>query len=143
MLQWAVFRSWSRSRSCPEPPFLAGAEAGAEKITQFRLRLRLRLHYKGRRMKSNCNFLKFLIIIVKIIFGVKKIKMFILVDPSRGFVRVYWLYVCSQFSALQFTRSRSRSRSRSLSRSRSRFIFEGSELEPPEIGRLRNSVNGS
>ena len=54
---------------------MAGAGAGAEKITQFRLRLRL--HYKGRRMKSNCNFLKFLIIIVEIIFGVKKIKMFI------------------------------------------------------------------
>ena len=37
-----------RSRSRPEPPFLAGAGAGAEKITQFRLRL----HHKGRRMKS-------------------------------------------------------------------------------------------
>ena len=36
----------------------------------------------------------FLIIIVEIIFGVKKIKMFILVDPSRGLVRVYCLYVC-------------------------------------------------
>ena len=34
---------------------------------------------------QNCNFLKFLIIIVEIIFGVKKIKMYILVDPSRGF----------------------------------------------------------
>ena len=33
---------------------------------------------------QNCNFFKFLIIIVEIIFGVKKIKMFILVDPSRG-----------------------------------------------------------
>ena len=43
---------------------------------------------------QNCNFLKFLIIIVEIIFGVKKIKMFILVDPSRGLVLVYCLYVC-------------------------------------------------
>ena len=33
-----------RSRSHPEPPFLAEAGAGAEKITQFRLRL----NYKGR-----------------------------------------------------------------------------------------------
>ena len=40
-----------------------------------------------------------------------------------------WLTVHKfQFSSLQFTRSRSR------------FIFEGSEPEPPEIGRLRNSA---
>ena len=48
--------------------------------------------------------------------------MFILVDPSRGLVRVYCLYVCMFVVFL-----------------RSRFIFEGSEPEP-EIGRLRNSV---
>ena len=33
------------SVSEPKPPFLAGAGAGPEKITQFRLRLQLRLHY--------------------------------------------------------------------------------------------------
>ena len=78
---------------------------------------------------QNSNFLKFVIIIVEIIFGVKKIKMFILVDPSRGLVRVYCLYVCmfvllrihsflpynspgAGAGAVLFLKGRSRSRSR-------------------------------
>ena len=92
------------------------------------LRLRRRLHIKEDEWNQNCNFLKFLIIIVEIIFGVKKIKIFILVDPSRGLVRVYCLYVCmfvfcfallynspgagAGAGAVLFFKGRSRSRSR-------------------------------
>ena len=67
-----------------------------------------------------------------------KIKIEILFNNSGSCVLSVCMYVCVLFCAsVQFTRSRSRSQSRS--RSRSRFIFKGSEPEPPEIGRLRNS----
>ena len=55
----------------PEPKKLRSFGSGSDSII------------KEDEWNQNCNFLKFLIIIVEIIFGVKKIKMFILVDPSR------------------------------------------------------------
>ena len=70
--------------SCPLPP------PALPFNTQYTKRLKIKAVFRSRSQSRS----RPLIIIVEIIFGVKKIKMFILVDPSCGLVRVYCLYVC-------------------------------------------------